>query len=100
MSIRSLPGHIDKDVLVSLNGIDGLHQVRLRVVEESGVWVENEELVKVLLSALGWETGAQEVVFLPFPQIRFILTGCEAGFVEQKRVGWHGAAVAAPAKGC
>jgi hypothetical protein len=95
MSIQSLVGLLEKDVFVSVKGVDGLHKVRLQVVEKYGVWVENEELVKMLLSGLGWEAGSQKVVFLPFAEIRLIVSGCEAG-LAQKRFGWHGAE-AAPA---
>jgi len=73
MVIRGLLGHVGKEVLVSASGVEGLLRVHLRVVEEYGVWMENGSLMRSLLAPSAGEPSSQNMIFLPFAQVRFIL---------------------------
>ena len=97
MSVRGLLGHLDKEIQVSVTGIESLRPVKLRIVEEYGIWVESDALVQLLVSAQGYAPGAQKVVFLPFTQIRFVLGGGELEQAADNRFGRR--AMAAPANG-
>ena len=50
MQIRGLLGCIGNEPHVSVNGVEGLLRVKLRGVEEYGIWVESEGLIHFLLA--------------------------------------------------
>ena len=85
-----LSDYIGTTILALIPGIDQrkIQKIKLRDVESTGIWIENQGLINAFLESVGQPTAPKTlVVFLPYSSITAIYVGVDEPSLNEKAFG-------------
>jgi hypothetical protein len=86
-SLKELEGSIIKIVLPGFDR-SGIQSVKLHKVEDSGLWIESQNLTNDVFSVLRQESSSRTlVVFVPWHGITVIISSIEGTSLSEKAFG-------------
>ena len=88
LAMKTLKELIDHEVLAWIPAVSNtVHSVRLRGVENRGIWVESEHLTQSLLHEVGHAAGKTPIVFVPYSRIMLLMQADDKVSLSEKAFG-------------